>query len=340
MSPARSLQVAALACALQATVPGAIAQETFYAGKTIKIVVGFPPGGGYDIYARTVAKFLPQHISGAPAVVVANMPGAGSLVAANYIFNVAPKDGLEIGSFESFIPFEAYYNGNGVRFDPARFNWIGGVNGETNLCMVWHQSSVQSFADLLTREGVFGATGSGAPPVIEPKVANAVLGAKMKLVSGYPGTADIFVAMENREIEGTCGVAWSTLTATKADWVKTGKLRLLAQNALKRHHELPQTPTLLDFAGTDEQKKLLTLLASPNALGRPYTAPPEIPAARVETLRRAFEATMKDPAFLAETEKLKLPISPVTGREMDALFAGASKMDKALVDRMIAARGE
>ena len=334
-------RIAGLCLAACAWLTGsAAAQEPFYAGKTVKIVVGFPPGGGYDIYARTVAKFLPAHVPGAPSAVVVNMPGAGSLVAANYMFNVAPRDGTEIGSVESFIPFEAFYNGNGVRFDPLKYAWIGGLNAETNLCMVWQSSAIQKFEDLLTREAVFGATGSGAPPVIEPRVANVVLGAKMKLVNGYPGAADMFVAMENREIEGTCGIAWSTLTSTRADWIRQGKLRLLAQNALKRHRDLPQTPLLLDFAGTDEQRKLLGLLAAPNALGRPYMAPPETPPARVETLRKAFDETTGDPAFLAETGRLNLPIAAVAGKEIEAIFAGAAALDKSLVDRMIAARGD
>jgi tripartite-type tricarboxylate transporter receptor subunit TctC len=314
------------------------AQDVFYAGKTLKVIVGFPPGGAYDLYSRALAKFLPHHIPGEPNVIVVNMPGAGSLLAANYIFNLAPRDGTEIGSVETFIPFEAFYNGNAVRFDPLKFSWIGALNSEMTACVVWQASRIKTFSDLLTTEAPFGATGSGAPPVVEPKVMNAVLGTKIRLVTGYPGTADIFIAMENGEVDGTCGVGWTTLTSTRGDWITQGKLRLLVQNAVKRDARALQTPLLLDFAESKEQKELLTLLAAPHRIGRPYLAPPGMPAGRLETLRRAFEATTKDPAFIAETKMLKLDLNPVTGNEMEAVFTEVSGMDRSLIEKMIDAR--
>ena len=316
------------------------AQDSFYAGKTLKVIVGFPPGGGYDIYARTFARFLPRHIPDEPAVIAVNMPGAGSLTLANYIYNVAPKDGTEIGSVETFIPFEAFFKGAGVRFDPLKFSWIGSLNSEMSTCVIWHASKIKSFEDLLTTEASFGATGSGAPPVMEPKVMNAVMGTKMKVITGYPGTADIFIAMERGEVEGACGVGWTTLLSTRGAWLAQGTLRILAQNAVKRHPNLPQTPLLLDFAKTKAQKDLLTLLAAPHRAGRPYLAPPGLPAERLQILRQAFEATTKDSAFLTEAEKLKLAINPVTGKEMEAIFTEISRMDSSLIDAMIDARTE
>jgi tripartite-type tricarboxylate transporter receptor subunit TctC len=268
------------------------------------------------------------------------MPGAGSLVAANYMYNLAPKDGTEIASIETFIPFEAYYRGNGVRFDPRRFSWIAALNSEMTTCVVKAQSRVQTFADLLTYEIPFGATGSGAPPVTEPRVMNAVLGTKIKLVTGYPGTADIFLAMENREVEGTCGVGWTTLMSTRGDWVSQGKLRIVVQNAVRRYKDAQAVPLILDFAKTDEQRQLLTLLAAPHRIGRPYLAPPGIPDDRLQLLRRAFDETLKDPAFLAEADKLKLGVNSVSGEEMEGVFADIANMDTSLLEKMLVARGE
>jgi tripartite-type tricarboxylate transporter receptor subunit TctC len=323
------------------SLPGsAQAQDSFYAGKTLKIIVGFPPGGGYDVYARVLAKYLPQHIPGAPTVIVSNMPGAGSLTLANYIYNVAPKDGTEIGSVETFIPFEATFKGQGVRFDPAQFSWVGALNSEMTTCVVWHGSKIRTFQDLFTAEASFGATGSGAPPVTEPKVVNSVLGTRMKLIPGYPGTADIFLAMERGELDGVCGVGWTTLISTRGEWFNQGKLRILVQNAVQRHPSLPDTPLLLEFAKTDDQKALLTLLASPHRIGRPYLAPPGLPADRLEILRKAFDATTKNKAFLEEAQKLKVAINAVSGKEMDSVFVDVSKIDPKLIEAMIKARSE
>jgi tripartite-type tricarboxylate transporter receptor subunit TctC len=316
----------------------AAAQDPFYSGRTLKVIVGFPTGGGYDIYARTLARFLPRHVPGTPSAVVVNMPGAGSLALANYLFNVAPKDGSEIGSVETFIPFEAFFGGNEVRFDPRKFSWIAGLNSEMTTCVVWHASKIKSFGDLLTVETAFGATGSGAPPVTEPRVMNAVLGTRIRVITGYPGTADIFLAMERGEVEGACGVGWTALMSTRSDWIGQGRLRILVQNATRRHPSLPDVPLLLDFARDEQQKNLLTLLAAPHRIGRPYLAPPEISLGRLEMLRAAFNATLKDPVFLAEAEKAKLAINPVSGGEMEAVMAEVAAMEPSLIQAMINAR--
>ncbi len=339
-SSAMRVLISIFACifSLASFVVSAAAQDTFFSGKTLKLDVGFPTGGGYDVYARAVAKFLPRHIPGAPTIVVVNMPGAGSLTLANYLYNVAPKDGSEIGSVETFIPFEAFYGGNEVRFDPRKFSWIAGLNSEMTMCMVWHASPVKSFADLFKVEAAFGATGSGAPPVQEPRVMNAVLGTKIKVITGYPGTADIFLAMERGEVEGTCGVGWSALMSTRADWVAQGKLRILVQNATRRHSAIADVPLILDFAKADSQRQLLTLLAAPHRIGRPYLAPPGIPVDRLHVLRAAFEATLSEPAFLAEAEKMKLAINPVPGRDMEAVIGEVAGMDRSLIQAMIRAR--
>ena len=314
----------------------AVAQDS----KPLRVIVGFPTGGGYDVYARALVKFLPRHLAGAPPVMVVNMPGAGSLTLANYLFNVAPRDGSEIGSVETFIPFEAFFSGNEVRFDPRKFSWIAGLNSEMTMCLSWHASKIKSFEDLLKMEAVFGGTGSGAVMVTEPRVVNAALATKIKLITGYPGAAEVFLAMERGEVEGTCGIGWTALMSTRPDWVTQGKLRLLAQNATERHPAAPNVPTLIEFAKNDQQRQLLTLLAAPHRIGRPYVAPPGLPAERLAAWRAAVDATLKDPAFLAEAEKAKLAINPVTGSEMEAVIAEVAAMDPSLIQAMVRARGE
>jgi tripartite-type tricarboxylate transporter receptor subunit TctC len=316
----------------------AFAQAPFYQGKTLTIMVGFPPGGGYDIYARVLARYMGRHIPGEPQVIVQNMPGAGSLNLANHLYTLAPKDGTVIGSIETAMPFEAFFNPDAVRFDPLKFTWLIGLNSEITTCFVRSDSPIKSFSDLFTREAKFGATNSGATPVVEPRVANALLGAKIAIVSGYPGTQDIFLAIERGEVEGACGVGWTALNAAKADWVRDGKIRILAQNATKRHPAVRDVPLLLDFAKTDEQRQLLELLAAPQDMGRPILAPPDIPLERRDILRKALEETVADPAFLADATKAGLFINPVRGADIEAVLARIGKMDRALIARMTALR--
>jgi tripartite-type tricarboxylate transporter receptor subunit TctC len=304
------------------------------------VIVGFPTGGGYDVYARALVRFLPRHLAGTPPIMVVNMPGAGSLTLANYLYNVAPRDGSEIGSVETFIPFEAFFSGNEVRFDPRKFSWIAGLNSEMTMCLSWHASKINSFEDLFKMEAVFGGTGSGAVMVSEPRVVNAALATRIKLITGYPGAAEVFLAMERGEVEGACGIGWTALMSTRPDWVTQGKLRLLAQNAAKRHPAAPNVPTLIEFAKDEPQRQLLTLLAAPHRIGRPYVAPPGLLPERLELWRAAFDATLKDPAFLAEAEKAKLAINPVTGSEMEKVIAEVAAMDPSLIAAMVRARGD
>jgi tripartite-type tricarboxylate transporter receptor subunit TctC len=328
--------LAACQLGLTGATSGAVAQDN----KPLKVIVGFPTGGGYDVYARALVRFLPRHVAGTPPIMVVNMPGAGSLTLANYLYNVAPKDGSEIGSVETFIPFEAFFSGSEVRFDPRKFSWIAGLNSEMTMCVSWHASKIRSFEDLLKVEAAFGGTGSGAVMVTEPRVVNAALATKIKLITGYPGAAEVFLAMERGEVEGACGLGWTALMSTRPDWVTQGKLRLLAQNASKRHPAAPNVPRLIEFAKDETQRQLLTLLAAPHRIGRPYVAPPGLPPERLALWRAAFDATLKDPAFLAEAEKAKLGINPVTGSEMEAVIAEVAAMDPSLIQAMVRARGD
>lgn len=310
----------------------------FYKGRQVSIIVGFPPGGGYDVYARVLSRHIGRHIPGSPTIVVQNMPGAGSLNLANHIYSVAPKDGTILGSVESGAPFEYFYDGKGVRFDPLKFAWIGGLNEDTSTCGVWHTSPAKTFLDLQKHEAPFAGTGPSAPPEVEARVSNDVLSTKIKLILGYRGLGDVYAAIEKGELEGSCGITWSSVTAVKPDWIRDGKWRPLVQIAGKRHKDLPNVPLLTDFARNEADRQVLELVGLPNLVGRPYMTSPGTPSGRVNTLRSAFSATMKDSAFLADATQAKLPIDPVSAERIEQILADTAKMPKDVIARMVKSR--
>ncbi|MFN3892293.1 MAG: Bug family tripartite tricarboxylate transporter substrate binding protein [Beijerinckiaceae bacterium] len=324
--------------ALAGPVAAQTAVSDFYKGRTVAIIVGFPPGGGYDVYARVLSRHIGRHIPGSPTIVVQNMPGAGSLNLANHIYSVAPKDGSVLGSVESGAPFEFFYDGKGVRFDPLKFAWIGGLNEDTSTCGVWHTSAAKTFLDLRKHEAPFAGTGPSAPPEVESKVSNDVLGTKIKLILGYRGLGDVYAAIEKGELEGSCGITWSSVTAVKPDWLKEGKWRTLVQIAGKRHKDLPGVPLLTEFAQNDADRQVLELVGLPNLVGRPYMTAPGTPAERVQALRAAFASTMKDTAFLADAAQAKLPIDPVSAERIEQILADTAKMPKDVIARMVKSR--
>ena len=312
--------------------------ETFYQGKTITISVGFPPGGGFDLYARLVARHLANFIPGRPSVVVQNVPGAGSLTLANQLYANAPRDGTQIGTIEPGVPLDALYAGKGVRFDPLKFSWIIGLNQEVTTCNLWHAAKAKRFEDVLRDETPVGGTGSGAPPIVETKVINKVLSAKLKLIPGYPGTADIYAAMEKGEVDGACGITWTSVKSVKSNWVRDHMIVPIAQVAMDPMRDLRDVPLITDFARTDEQKQLLRLLTIPGAIGRPYVAPPDVPADRLALLRKAFNDMTADADFLADAAAMSLPIEPTRGEKMVDVLAEVPKLPRSVIDKMIAAR--
>jgi tripartite-type tricarboxylate transporter receptor subunit TctC len=313
------------------------APETFFSGKTINIVVGFEAGGGYDAYARLLARHMSRHAGGAN-IVVQNRPGAGSLVAANYLFNVAPKDGTAFGIISSGVLFDPLFGNKAANFEATEFSWLGSVNREVSTCQIWHTAPVKTFEDARATSISVGGTGAGADSHLFPQTLNSVLGTKFKIVSGYPGATSVFLAMERGELEGICGIYWSTLKAQRADWLQQGILRPLVQLALEKHPEYPDVPLVLDFARTPEERGALELVFAPMALARPFLGPPGVPADRLAFLRRAFEATMKDAEFLAEAERLKLEVSPMYADEVVALLKRLYQTPPNIVERAKAAR--
>lgn len=321
---------------LSAAIAGPVAAQEpaeFYKGKTVNLYIGYSAGGGYDVYARMLSRYLGKHIPGNPEIVPNNMPGAGSLRLANWLYNVAPKDGSVLGAVSRGSAFEPLLVGKGTQFDASKFNWIGSANNEVSVCVAWESANVDTLADLRKKELVVGGTGGAADTDQFPKVINAVLGTKMRLVTGYPGGNDINLAMERGEVQGRCGWSWSSVVSTRADWLKSGKIKVLVQLALKKHEDLPKVPLVMDLADTPQEKQILRLIFARQTMGRPYVAPPGVPKERVKVLREAFMATMKDPAFRAEAEKAKLEIDPVSGEEVQEIVEEAYTAPKAVVER-------
>jgi tripartite-type tricarboxylate transporter receptor subunit TctC len=315
---ARALSFAAVA-ALAASAGQAQSPGDFYKGKTVEVYIGYSVGGAYDGYARLIARHMGKHIPGNPTLVPKNMEGAGSLRLANWLYNVAPKDGTVFGTIGRGTAFDPLLGRGGAQFDATKFSWIGSANDEVSICAAWHTTPINKFEDLLSKEMIVGGTGGSADTDQFPRVLNGVFGTKMKVISGYPGGNDIVLAMERGEVQGRCGWSWSSVEATHPTWVKENKIKILVQLSLEKHPDLPNVPLIMDFAKTEEQKRILRLIFARQVMGRPYVGPPGIPADRLAALRKAFMDTMKDPEFLAEAEKSQFEITPVTGEQVQKL---------------------
>ena len=317
MTKSLLLLTALLACA------PARAQDAadFFRGKTIRIVVGIGVGSGYDINARVLAHYLPAHIPGNPSVIVQNQPGAGSLTMTNALYNNGPFDGTFIGATFNGLPTAPLLQPNGVRFDPNKLIWLGSTNRETQITYVWHTAPVQTLADLFTTELIVGAQAPGSTQYDFPILLNHLFGTRFKVVTGYESTPKIHLAMESGEVQGNGASNWSTLKALNASWIEEKKVRIIAQWALAKSAELPDVPLVLELAKTPADRQALELALARLEFGRPFFLPPNVPADRVTALRRAFDATLKDPAFLAEAEKSKIEIDPLTGEQVADLVA-------------------
>lgn len=326
----------ALAGALAGHPASADAIADFYKGKTVTIYVGLSPGGGYDTNARMLAKHIGKHIPGDPTIIVKNMPGGGGLVMTNYIANVAPSDGTAIGAPQRGVPFEPLLQPDTakIKFDPLKLNWLGSINADTSVAVATKASGVKSWRDLLTHELVVAGTGVGTESVVVPYVLRNVLGFKLKVIAGYPGGSEMNLAMQNGEVQGRGTFSWTSLEPHKKQWVDSGDMIILYQMGLKKHPALPDVPLVLDLAKTDEQRKMLELEFTGFQLGRPYFVGAKVAHDRVQALRRAFDATLKDKETAAEAEKLKLEINPTTGEEMQDTLKRVYASPKELVDKL------
>src|SRR5919205_394542 len=325
----------ALASLLVAAAPAAAQEDVaaFFKGKTLRLIVGIGVGSGYDINARLLARFMVNHIPGQPTIIVQNQPGAGSLTMTNALYNTGPFDGTVMGASFNGMPTTPLLQPTGVRFDPVKLNWLGSTNRETQAMYVWHTAPARVLEDARTTETVMGAQAPGSTQYDYPVLANSLFGFNFKVVTGYESTPKIHLAMESGEVHGTIA-NWSTLKAINSNWIAEKKIRILAQWALQKNPELADVPLFLDFAQNEDERAALRLMVARLEYGRPFFLPPNVPAARVEALRRAFDATMKDPAYLAEADKLKIEVDPLSGEKVQALVAQVTATPPDVVERV------
>ncbi|MEE2956869.1 MAG: hypothetical protein VX780_12120 [Pseudomonadota bacterium] len=307
--------------------------EKFYKGRKITITVGASAGGGYDFYTRTLAMHMGAHIPGNPTMVVANMPGGGGLKSANWLYNVAPRDGSVIGSVGRSIPVHAMLGKKGAKLDPEKFNWLGSMNSEVATCVTTYRSKAKNFDDAMKHEVIMGGTGPASDTDSFLAFAKNMTGAKFRLITGYPGTRQVVLAMERGEVDGLCGWSFSSLMKQKRDWFEAGKFNFIMQLALRKHPMLSKVPLITDLARSADQKKMMKLLFSRQTMGRPFAAPPEVPVDRVMALRKAFDSFHQDPKFKAYAKRLKLMSAPVSGAEVAALVSSVLKTPKELIER-------
>jgi tripartite-type tricarboxylate transporter receptor subunit TctC len=310
----------AAATLLAVTPAAAQSVAEFYAGKQISFIVGASNGGGYDTQARLVARHLGKHIPGNPTIIVQNMPGAGSLAAANYIYNVAAKDGSVIALVMRSMLLIKNWNPVSVRFDLAGLNWIGSINSEVAVTAAWHTAPHKSVQDLFEKELIVGGT-TGVDPETTPRLFNALLGTRFKIVNGYPGTTEIILAMERGELQGIGDWSWSSLKTARPDWLRDKKITLLMQAALQKDPELPDVPSALDFVKNDADRKVMELYLTEKTVARPLIAPPGIPAERLAALRAGFIALAQDKEFIVDAEKARLEVAPISGEAVDKVIA-------------------
>jgi len=303
----------------------------FYKGRNIFITVGYSTGGGYDLYARLLAQHWGRHIPGNPTVVPQNMPGAGSLKAALYIYTAAPKDGTAVGTFGRQMG-SAELLGH-AKIDTRKFTWIGSITKDTTLCVSWSKSPIKTWDDVLAQQFTFGGEGADADPDIFAKLYKNVFGAKIRLASGFSGTSDVGLAMQRGEVQGLCGLSWSTVKSQHPNWIRDKSINLLIQAAPKKDPELPNVPMAIDYAKTPEQRQILEFALVGQTMARPFAAPPGIPEDRKAALIKAFDETMADPAFIADAKRLSLDVNPVTAAEIDAMIAALYATPKDMVAR-------
>jgi tripartite-type tricarboxylate transporter receptor subunit TctC len=292
----------------------------FFRGKTINLLIGYTSGGGYDLNARVLAKHMGRHIPGNPTIVPQNMPGAGSLRAANVLYNVAPKDGTSFGMIGRGMAMEPLIGASQAQYDSRRFTWLGSVSDQVSLCATWHSSPIKTWNDMLTTPFTVAGEGSGSDPDMFTTMIRNLFGVKVRLVSGYPGGPEMNLAMERGEVDGRCGWSWSSIKITRPDWVADKKINLPLQMALHKAKDLPDVPLIIDVARDERERQILKLVLARQQMGWPFLAPPGLPAERALALRQAFEATMKDPDYLAEARQRTLDVNPMTGGEIDQLI--------------------
>lgn len=321
-----------LSVAFILAIAGTVHSQAYYKGKQIKIVVGGSPGGGYDTFARVIAAHIGKHIPGEPTFIIQNMNGAGSLIATNHVYNVGPKDGTEIGALNPQISTDPMFHPDRAKFDPRKLQWIGSALRENHIGIAWANSPFKTFDDAFKNELV--VAGSGGSTDQYPLFTNGLLGTKFKIVSGYPGTKEGFLALERGEVTGNVGITWASLKATEGEWIRDKKVRVFVQFGLTKHPELPNVSWIYDYAKNDDDRAAMNLIFAAQEFGRPYAVAPGVPSAVVKTLRDAFDATMQDKEFLVEAAKRKLDLDPVGGVNIQSIMDEMYKASPKTITRV------
>src|SRR5262245_16787906 len=310
--------------------------EEFYRNKSIIMLVGGGAGGGYDTYARIFARHLSRHIPGHPNIIAKNMPAAAGLAAAGTLYTTAEKDGATIAAFTNGVAMDPLLGNPAARYDAQRFNWLGSIGKLQNVCATWHLSPVKTIAMARTREVIVAAAGATSNTAIVPKALNALIGTRFKVIAGYDTGAGLTLSIERGEAEGICGLSWSTIKASRLHWIRERLLNVIVQMGLQKLPDLPEVPSALDLVTDAESRQVLELILIRQEAGRPFAAPPAVPADRLAALRHAFEATLRDGEFRAEADKAQLEIDPLTASEIETLLARAYSAPKATVQKAAA----
>lgn len=303
------------------------------ASKPVQMIIGFGSGGGYDLWGRSVARHMGRHLPGKPTMIAQNMPGAGSFAAANYIYNIAPKDGSVLALIARDAPLGPLVGVDGARFDPRKLSWIGTSAKETNVCVSYHTAAVKTIEDLYTKQLIIGDSGAGDGTYIYPRALIDLLGLKFKQVSGFPSSSDVILAMERGEVEAICE-SLDSVKARRSDWIKTKRINIILQGALQPDPELPDVPFALDLAKDNDTRLALQLLFAGQAIGRPFIAPPDLSLNILSNLRKGFNATMEDPEFLADARNQKLTPHPATGEYLQSIIEIIYSTPKPIVERV------
>jgi len=329
----RSSCIGSLVLAAMAALPArADPVSDFYKGRTVTLIAGYSAGGGFDLYSRIIANYLGKYIPGQPRIVVQNMPGAGSLRAASHVYNVAPRDGSVISLTRAPVIAPLLGSTGGASFDVSKFTWLGSGASDLTVCALLGNPKIRTMADALTIEHTLGGLGPGSDEDMYTKILRRLLGLKAKLVTGYPGGAEMVLAVERGELDGRCGWAWSSIKLSRPDWIAEKKIKVLTVLALERTPELPDVPAIMEFVKTEGHRQILRFVLNAQTLGRPFVAPPAIPEDRATALRRAFDETMKDAAYLAEMKAKKLDVGPIPWQNITPLLKDFYSTPQSVVD--------
>ena len=306
----------------------------FYRGKTLRIQVGYGTGAGYDVYARLLGRHIGRHLPGQPGVIIQNMPGAGSPTMTNYLYNVAPRDGSAIGLPARGLFIEPLFGNENAKFEARKYSWIGSISRDVATCFTWYTSGIATIQDTMSREVLVGSSSVASSSHQFPLVLNALLGTRFKPLLGYVDSAGVGLAMERGELEGYCSFTWASIKSARPKWIEQKQINILLQLTMTKHRELADVPVVMDLARDDATRQAFALVLADQEMGRPVAAPPDVPAERVNALRQAFDATMKDPEFLADAARMTIEIDPIDARAVEQVLERVYATPQSVIDRV------